>query len=570
MPKNPVRLCFLFCLLLAVSAAAAQESTPEPEYVIATHYPDFGGTQPAPRDEIRASYGVYNNRLNDYEAVDAAAAAAIRQEISAGILGREVLLLNSWNEVQQDIEALQIVNNVPLEGALYTIFLPPGWNNGKDLPIVLSGNGAGTSNNRRLYTGGETDMGLIIGLSTAFGGEGIIGAMSNCGGTESQGVDEPTYRSVGAFLDFLDEHGGNKYNVMTAGWSRGGGSALMWAINPLQLDYEVHTVFAGVPPVRYGALALVTPLTYPSMGSIGVLIGQDENAYRYDNDGWRPGANPSPFLEVILGTNDPAEADRLGPWGMAEGLRGKNIMLEAGSHDAFFSLRFVLEYDRLLTEMGIAHGTVITLNSGHEDTDLMRDMLTDALLAMSRGQEFTTPTGRFYAIDINPLEDEEMPLDDYYTQQGIQDDPTQLPVTAEFPFRIGAGNPADITVCGTPGDVVALRLGDVYALEVTIDANECYSEQVNFDFPVGMYFWQLTVNGETIEADNTPGFSSDNFPLDALYGGYALLQGCSLVAVTFVEADQPLWSESYATRRTMSYGMLQYAPAVRPGNCTIG
>jgi hypothetical protein len=334
MLKTLLRLCLFFALILSFSSVYAQD-TPrsESDYVVATHYPDFGGTEPAPTDEIEPSYGVYNNRLNDYYAVDADTAQAAVDEISATIF-RDVVLLNDWADVEEDSDALQIVNNVPIEGALYTIFLPAGWNRTQDLPIVLSGNGAGTSNNERLYDG-ETDMGIIIGLSTSFGGHGIIGAMSNCGGTESQGVDEPTYRSVGAFFDFLDENGGDKNNAMTAGWSRGGGTALMWAINPLQLDYNVHTVFAGVPPPRYGALNNVSVLTYPSMASIGVLISGSEDGYRYDNPDWHSGMTPSPFLELIMGTGDPDEADALGPWGMSEGLRGKRVMLEAGSHDAF-------------------------------------------------------------------------------------------------------------------------------------------------------------------------------------------------------------------------------------------
>jgi hypothetical protein len=566
MLKMIVRLCLLFVLILSFSHLYAQDSA-DSEYVVATHYPDVGGTEPAPRDEIEPSYGVYNNRLNDYFAVDAEMAQAAVDEISEAIF-REVVLINDWADVEEDSEALQIVNNVPIEGALYTIFLPPGWNRSKELPIALSGNGAGTSNNDRFYDG-ETDMGIIIGLSTSFGGEGIIGAMSNCGGTESQGVDEVTYRSVGAFFDFLDENGGDKNNAMTAGWSRGGGSALMWAINPLQLDYNVHTVFAGVPPPRYGALNNVSVLTYPSMGSIGVLISGEENGYRYDNPNWHSGMTPSPFLELIMGTGDPDEADALGPWGMAEGLRGKNVMLEAGSHDAFFSLRFILEYDRLLTSMDIAHGTIITLNSGHEDTDFMRGTLTNALLAMARGDEIETPTGRFYYIDNNPLEDEEMSLAEFYEANNIDDDPTQLPVTVEIPFRTGVGNPIDIVVCGTAGDEVQLELRDVYLLSVTLDESECYSEHRTFEANPGVYFWQLTVNGEIAPATNTAGFTSANLPLDSLYGEDDLPIGCALTAVTHIEADQPLWSETFASRRTMIFGIMQYAPP-SPESCVVG
>jgi hypothetical protein len=559
--KKVLSLIIMLFLLQTITLAQTTE------YVVATHYPEFGGTDPAPMDQVQVEYTIYNNRENDYAAVDRATAEAIIERIE-GTTRLEVAMLNDWAEVEEDSDTLQIINNMPIEGALYTIVLPVGWNREKNLPIVLSGNGAGTSNNRRLYIGGEIDLPVLIGFSTLLGRSGIIGAFSNAGGTESQGIDEVTYRSVGAFFDFMDENGGDKMTTMTAGWSRGGGTALMWAINPLGLDYEVDIVVAGVPPTHYGTLSQVSPLTYPSMASIGVLVGQDENAWRFDNEGLRPGMNPSPFMEKLIGTGDPKEADAISPIGMAEGLQGKQVLIEFGTHDAFFPLAPFLEFDRRLTELGIDHGTVVTLNSGHEDTDFVRGEVVNALNALASGQEYRVPQGRFYFIDRNPLEDDEVSLEAFLRERIGTDDPidaSDLPITIRFPYRVGQGNPFDVEVCGTLGMEIELSAynretqEEAYTLNTTLDESECITEQTSFDGDTGVYGWRLFVNGEGIDQYSTPGFYTEGE-----------LTGCHIPASTEVLAEQPAPSETYPSIRSMGWGMLAIAPDNAVDECAYG
>jgi hypothetical protein len=550
---------FIWFLLLSTNMSFAQT------YVVATHYPAFADTEPAPRDAVQVEYTVYNNRENDYAAVDAATAESIQHQIEK-MTNLEVSLLNDWAEVEENSEKLQIVNNVPVEGALYTIVLPVGWNREKNLPIVLSGNGAGTSNNRRLYLGGEIDLPVLIGFSTVLGGDGIIGAMSNCGGTESQGIDEVTYRSVGAFFDFMDENGGDKYTAMTAGWSRGGGTALMWAINPLKLDYEVDIVVAGVPPTHYGTLSQVSPLTYPSMTGIATLVGQDENAWRFDNEGLRPDMNPSPFMERLIGTGDPEEADALSPIGMAEGLIGKQVLIEFGTHDAFFPLAPFLEFDRRLTELGVDHATVVTLNSGHEDGDFARNEIVKALTALTTGTEYKVPQGRFYFIDKNPLEDEEVSLEDFYEETtGEQADSSRLPVTVRLPYRAGQGNPVDLEVCGTPGTAFELRMfrrgtfESAYTFSGELDESECWTERTRFDVDPGWYGWQLFVDDQEIDDLSTPGLYTEGE-----------LEGCHIPASTEILSEQPKPEDTYPSLRSMGWGILAVAPPDAVEGCAYG
>lgn len=45
---------------------------------IVTHFPSVGGFDPAPRNEIKFSFGNYNNRANDYVAIDQSTADSVR------------------------------------------------------------------------------------------------------------------------------------------------------------------------------------------------------------------------------------------------------------------------------------------------------------------------------------------------------------------------------------------------------------------------------------------------------------------------------------------------------------
>lgn len=505
--------------------ARAQDST---DYVVATHYPEFGDVEPAPMNAIQASYSVYNNRENDYTAVDRATAEALISEAETET-GVEILLLNDWAEVVEDSPALQVVNNVPVAGALYSIFLPPGWTRAAEMPIVLSGNGAGTSNNRRLYSGDLVFLAQISAASVDGAGRGLIIAVSNCGGTESQGVDEVTYRSVGAFLDFLHENGGDKYNVVTAGGSRGGGSGLMWAANLLDLDYNIHTVFAAVPPTQYGTLSQRSILTYPSLASIGTLVSGDPNAWQYDraDNPFRPGTNPSPFLQILLNTASPEEANAQSPLALAERLQGKQIYMSAGAHDAFFQVAHFLEFERRLNELGIRNGAVVTLALGHDASSIWLENTVRHLILLANGLKPPIPTGRLVTIKLP--DGSEMRLADFFAANGIDGDPNSLPVTAELPYTAGVGNPIDLSVCGTPGDDILLQLWDengvaVAELTGTLDEKECLSTQIVADFPVGTYRWSLVANGVEINPRNTTGFDED---------------GCGVLAVLIVESIQP-------------------------------
>lgn len=551
MKRAPLLLIALLILTLPLAErpgpAAAQDDSPA--LAAATHYPEFGGTDPAPRDAVEPAYGVYNNRETDYRAVNAQRVEAVLRAIEQDT-GVAAVALNDWADVVEGSDALQIVNNVPVEGALYTIFLPPSWTRETEMAVLLSGNGAGTSNNARLYGDPDIIPAQVTAFSVRGGRIGLIAAISNCGGTESQGVDEVTLRSVGAFLDFIDENGGDKTNVITAGGSRGGGSALVWGANPLDLDYEVHGVFAAVPPTDYGTLAQRSLLTYPSLAGIVELISHRADAWRYDSDtGWNPAA-AARYLDILLGTTDPAEVEARSPIGMAARLAGKQVVLAYGTHDSYFPLGPFLAFDRRLTELDVHHTTIITLAHGHENSDYFMQLLVLYLDGAMQGLKLSVPRGRFYFIDVDPRQDEQVPLGDFLAERDIDADPAELPVIVQLPYRAGVDNPVDVEVCGTPGDEVFLTLtdeaGDIaWDAHLVIDEQECRGGQwVTDHLAPGTYTWALTVNGQVVDPTHTPTRDSN---------------GCGLPAVTIITEEQPQPDDSFAFSHDMGYGLDEFS-----------
>lgn len=281
------QLAFCLATLIAYLLLASGFSVPiraQDSGVINTNFPKPGGTTASAAIRLfpPVSYGSYSNMETDPAAVSSAERDALlasaQQELPAGV---GLVTLNAWQEAKEGLNSIQLVNNVPIQGATYTIVLPANWSRKNKVPVLLSGNGAGVSNNQRLWKQSDTVLIRLVGVSSGAGHSGLIAAYSNAGGTESQGVDDHTYKSVGAFFDFIAQNGGDPQHAVTAGGSRGGGTALMWAINPLSLNYSVQAVFADIPPTAYGLLSQRSVLTYPNLGYIYIAAFHDPNAYLY-------------------------------------------------------------------------------------------------------------------------------------------------------------------------------------------------------------------------------------------------------------------------------------------------
>ncbi len=549
-----IGLCLSLCALAAtIFPTHAQTASPESDGVINTNFPNPGDTKPSPAIRILpgVSYGSYSNMSTDPVAISAAERDTLLAAASKTASGIKMISLNNWDAVQEGQPAIQIVNNVPIKGATYTIVLPPGWKRSAHYPVLLSGNGAGVSNNARLWKGSDTSLINAIALASTRDRSGLIAAYSNAGGTESQGVDDHTYKSVGAFFDFIGQNGGDPMHAIMAGGSRGGGTALMWAINPLDLNYKVVAVFADIPPTAYGTLSQLSVLTYPNLGYINEALVHDPNAYLYSN----PNGPSNSHIGLLIGVNDAAGADAKSPIGMAERLKDKVLVIGRGTHDPFFPLWEFLRFDDRLTALGITHSTVITLGQGHVGNTFLETQVRAYIDALSQGKAYQPPPGRFIYIDLAPPEGPQVPLP-AFLKDGLNADPKAVPVAgldlpfaAEIPAGAGVGNPVDISVCGKIGSTYSYSAKDAAgkawtSAAGTFDATECAHVQIKAPDVPGTYTWSFTSQDKPIAVTNTPLRNEG---------------GCGLPAETIVTTLQPSPADLTGNQPTLGFGVDQYS-----------
>jgi hypothetical protein len=352
-------------------------------------------------------------------------------------------------------------------------------------------------------------------------------------------------RSVGSFFDFIAENGGDKHNAVTTGGSRGGGTALVWAANSLDLDYTVRAVFAHIPPTHYGSLYGVSILTYPSMANIWEMV-MGKGTSRFDHDP-PPMVMPPQQLDILTGTNDIEEANARGPIGLAERLRGKQIGISEGTHDSYFPLALFLAFDRRLTELGIDHATAINLGDGHTMSFWLFSQTLAYLDALARGESYQVPFGRFYFIKTPSGQ---APLEDILGAP-VED----LPFTVELPARSGVGLPIDVSVCGGEGREWSVAMsgpgGDVVWEGAGIfDETECVSFRLETPAETGVYTWAFTYDGETVPPTNTPFRGPD---------------GCGVPAVTVVGEEQPSQEEAFFRPGSVGFGIDQFSS--QPEGC---
>jgi hypothetical protein len=547
-----ISLVVLFGALpvLSINRSVHAQTTDNADGVITTNLPKPGGTQGGPLFRlVPPTYGDYSNMETDPVAITAAerdaALAKFHEEFQT-----PVSVLNAWADVKEGAPAIQVVNNVPISGALYTLVLPVGWTKSAKLPVMLSGNGAASSNNQTLWKDGRTQLLAWVARSTENGRSGLIAAYSNCGGQESLGADEHTYRSVGAFFDFVAQNGGDPMRAIMVGASRGGGTALMWGANPLKLNYNAVAVFADIPPVDFAYISQRSVQTYPTLGWIYALLAHDPNGWRYES-GNGPGQKVAPFLYALFGVEDLAAVRAHSPIGMAELLKGKQVVIARGAHDAFFSLAEFLAFDRRLNEVGVPHMTIITYGQGHSASLPLYDQVAAYVAAITQGKDYQVPVGRFLYINQAPPEGSSIPLDAFV--KGQPDLPatpaTSLPFSAEFPEKAGVGLPMDVSVCGAPGASFTAQAKDpagkvAFDQKGTLDASECATYQVAAPSTPNEYTWEFTYNGKAIPSTNTPLRNEG---------------GCGLPAVMLVTKEQPAPADLAEDGSPLSFGLDEFS-----------
>ncbi|MEI8254791.1 MAG: hypothetical protein WCJ30_03880, partial [Deltaproteobacteria bacterium] len=323
-----------------------------------------------------------------------------------------------------------------------------------------------------------------------------------------------------------------RWTVMFGG-SRGGGTALEMASNPLDAPYRVVLAAAMAAPTRLGDHALLTSPTYPGLVyAAGWTIGLA--------DAWRTGwtypscARPEMVglnsvqaaLQIMTGTSDPTTANdqhSADSPRFLDGLAraGTQLHLQVSASDDIIPHALQVRYALSLMRRGIAADMRMLIRSGH--TNLLEpghaaatyeEIVRAALLrivdpAFDRAgpvPTFVTPGLALYRVDrasgtLQPLT----------LAAGAT-----FPFSIDLPFRVARGEHVPLVAVGEPGTTwrLTFSLGGTPALvnSGVIDAD--YSNTVFVDLgpaaPVGAYDCVLEIRRpggttwESIDPTHTP------------------------------------------------------------------
>src|SRR5579859_3440879 len=112
----------LVSMFMLMPAAPAYGQTGDG--VINTNFPQPGDTQASPL--IRPAlptYGDYSNMETDPVSVSAPERDGVLTALRGQLSGIDVVSLNRWEDAKEGVKNIQIVNNVPVQGATYTVVL---------------------------------------------------------------------------------------------------------------------------------------------------------------------------------------------------------------------------------------------------------------------------------------------------------------------------------------------------------------------------------------------------------------------------------------------------------------
>jgi hypothetical protein len=425
----------LAALLLLPSATAWAQGFP-----VNTNYPSAGGTLPDLTRLTVPSYEHYSQATTDgyaptqqeYEGALALAAQQFAQ----------IVTLNDLADVQEGLAAVQIVSGHVVGPTLFTLAFPPNWHRSERHPIYLSGAPTGYSNNYRVFPNGEAP---IIAYAAA---RGFIVAYCNAGGVESQGISENVLRAVGTAMNELGTLGGDKQKIIAAGFSRGAATSVVWAANPLGLDYNVVAIFGHALPVSTIASVVTPYATYPMLGWLSDLITNDPARSTY---GSPTPPHQFPNYELKILTNQDDNTEQRSALAVIEGLRGKQLLFSMGTHDPFLPLPDGVAFDRELSARNIPHASIVVYGEGHLLSLSVASEFFHAVDLIGAGQSYTVQAGRYIASQPDLTAHD-------YTRQRFENR-TMLPFTAAVPFRRSRAAAAGGRVRHAGHAVSALRGG---------------------------------------------------------------------------------------------------------------
>jgi len=474
-------------------------------------------------------------------------------------------------KLQEAVNRIQVIHNVwvpvqpPRLTSLFTFIFPPGWVRTSQYPILLSGDGGGTSNNGMAFLAGWEQTRAIatyVGQSTQQGRTGLIAALSNTGGRESAGWHANALNDVAAMLTYmqLNGYGVDRNKVVHFGGSRGGGTALLWGENPLGLpDYTSIGVFAMSPPSHGGFNTQQAVASYQGFAALAISFFNDPTADRYNHVPRLIDVNPAPLLKLVVDEDHPwkvdcppedcpADTNRKSPAAYLSRLAGQPVVISLGTHDSG-PLPMILKMDRTLRyRWGIPRLLCLTLRTGHKGdaTDCPRAEVDRFLLALvTPGQSYAVPNTRRYFKATN--------LTDHPFGSAVGlPDPTTLPFSITVPYRAAPFQWATLAACGetrksytatltNSAGQVAFSVSKTFGVNTTIDWRfdgtppeldpEC--DVIRLDqrpgwtsLPPGTYTWAFTFDGRAINPGNLSYVGASNW-------------GRPTVATTIIDPSQP-------------------------------
>ena len=434
--------------------------------VIPTHFPTPYGTSAAPLLPVaQRTWGQFSNAVDD-----PAAPSPTEVAFAAGLFESRaqtgVSIVNHPDDLVVGSTLTQILVNVRFDHSLITVFLPPGWDPTQHVPIVMSGNPGATSNNARIFQLGNNAEGgssnLKYGLNAAIAGKAgapFIAVYSNVGGALSHGFHPDVLRDVGCQLAWIDQTlGGDRDKVVFVGKSRGGGAALTWGANPLDLDYTTVGVFAHVPIWRDSFIAeRPLPFLIESLAPVASYFFTPAAMYEHNS----PGA--ADVTAKLL--------DSLSPEGTVEGVRAIEpaalvaglvdvpaISVCLGTHDPELPSSGDIDLLQQLEGRAIPHHAELTLRGTHTDCPGVANRF-DAYLRylVGLGPE-PTITGTTWTLAPR-------------IGEGDPSSPTMIPTGAALPWwgllmpLVETSSQVEVHVCGPGGTVtVTGTLGDASVL----------------------------------------------------------------------------------------------------------
>jgi len=436
---------------------------------IPTHFPDaFGGDNGPGLPPDQLAWEHYSNALTDVAAGDAQVESFVALMETATNHG--VAILADPSDLEIGSSRTQILVNLRLGASLATVFLPPGWDPSRRVPILFSGEPSGGGNNGRLFgnqirfTATGPEYGIYAGLSQG----GLITVVHNAGGVPSQGTTPDVIDDVGCAIAWIDANlGGDAQRVVFAGKSRGGSTALTWGANPHRLPYATIGIFSHVP-IWDGAVLATLP---PSMFQINIH-GLAEALFTEDAfyESSHPGAMDVLLraLQIITPDGSTASLGTLDARSQLAAIASVPALAVCfATHDGYQLPASNVEMLHDLDAAGARYHAEILIRGPHVDCPATGDKLA-AYAQWLAGLASAPPelTGRTFTLSPRIGESGETT-----SMPGT----TTLPRFGYFPVQLEATRRGEVHVCGPPGTAhVVGRFGGATLLDQTQPlANSC-------------------------------------------------------------------------------------------------